>query len=344
MQNTFQWVSESDIGYDIRNKNVVLQAGQVYAGSPYTAPAKSGNLYMTMEFYDEQTGVLRNPGLSDQEFMKLIGNHCTYGSFWGWARVVNSATAQFNVNMGIEEYGYIPLGDFSTAGIEKWVEGEMDTRIVRNSVDKQVILEGYANVKMADFLYVWFGGDGNSHARMAARDAVVVRNEDGTINAEESYIVYLDQTSTWTVMEVDGATIPVQGGVDKQITFARLYSAGYLPFTFAEFLDTDPVEKSTVSSGLEGLTSLTAEQLAAVTVKSNYAISHVTCSVTDAQGREIYRQNAFAPRILTMEMEITDVVDIQALQALADKGNTLTVQCRIGTGENYTLFQGKLVK
>lgn len=340
MQNTFQWVSESDIGYNIRGKNVLLQAGQVYAGSPYTASAKSGNLYMTMEFYDQKTGVLRNPGMTDQNFMKLVGNHCTYGSFWGWARVVNSMTTQWNTEMGLEDFGFIPLGHFSTAGIKEWVEGELDTRMVRDSVDKQVILEGYAKVKMADALYVWFGGGGNSHMRMAAQDAVVVRNDDGTINAEESYIVYLDQTSGWSTLEVGGVTIPVQGGVDKKITFAKLYSAGYLPFTFGEFIGTDPVEKSEVTSTLDGLTAVTAEQLTAATVSANYAISHVTVSVTDGNGEEVYRGNAFAPRINTMEMTMADAVDAEKLTALA--GKQITVTCRIGTGEMYTLLHGTL--
>ena len=340
MQNTFQWVSETDIRYDIRGKDAHLKAGTVYAGSPYTDTAKSGNLYMTMEFYDQETGILTNPGLTDENFMKLVGNHCTYGSYWGWARVINSMTTQWNVNMGIEEYGFIPLGDFSTAGIEKWVEGEMDTRKVRDSVEKEVILESYANVKMADFLYVWFGGGGNSHARMAAQDAVVVRNADGTINPTESYIIYLDQGSSWSDLDFNGITIPVQGGVDEKVTFAKLYSAGYLPFTFGEFIGTDPVEKSVVTSSLDGLTTVTPEQLAQATVNANYAISHVTLSVTDEAGNEVYRQSAFAPRINTLEMGIADAVNTEQLAALT--GKHLTVTCRIGTGEVYTLLDGTL--
>ncbi len=340
MQNTFQWVSESDIGYDIRNNNVLLHAGQVYAGSPYVARAKSGNLYMTMEFYDENTGVIRNPGMSDQEFMGLIGNHCTYGSFWGWARVINSMTTQWNIEMGLEDYGFIPLGEFSTAGIKEWSDGEIDTRKLRDAYDKQVILEGYANVKQADCLYVWFGGGGNSHIRMASRDAVVVRNPDGTIDAANSYIVYLDQTSGWSTLDIGGKTIPVQGGVDKQITFAKLYSAGYLPFTFAEFHGLDPVEEGQVTSSLEGLSAVTPRQLSEATLKANYAISHVTVSVTDEAGKELYRQNAFSPRINTLEMSISDAVDVQALEALASRHCTVT--CRIGNGGIFTLFDGTL--
>ena len=340
MQNTFQWVLETDIRYDIRGKDTLLTAGTVYGGSPYTDTAKSGNLYMTMEFYDQQTGILRNPGMTDQEFMKLVGNHCTYGAFWGWARVINSMTAQFNWNMGLEGYGFIPLGDFSTAGIEKWVENEIDTSDITKAAGKEAILEGYAKVQQADVLYVWHGGNGNSHIRMAAQDAVVVRNADGSINPSESYILYLDQTSTWKNMIQDGIAVPVQGGVDAKVTFAKLYSGGYLPFTFGEFIGTDPVEQSSVDSTLEGLETVTPAQLSEAVVSSNYAISHVTLSVTDKKGKEVYRNNAFSPRILTMEMGIADAVDTETLTGLT--GQHLTVTCRIGTGENVTLFSGTI--
>ena len=337
MQNTFQWVSESDIGYDIRGKHVLLQAGQVYAGSPYTATAKSGNLYMTMEFYDENTGILRNPGMSDQSFMKLVGNHCTYGSYWGWARVVNSMTTQWNAEMGLEKYGFIPLGDFSTAGIEKWVEDVIDTSDITKAAGKETMLEGYANLKMADVLYVWHGGGGNSHIRMASQDAVVVRNADGSINDKESYVLFLDQGSSWTDMEFDGIVIPVQGGVDAKVTFAKLYSAGYLPFTFGEFLGTDPVEKSVTTSSLDGLKTVTPAVLAEATVSCNYAISHVTVSVTHGE-EEVYRGNTFSPRVNTLEMGIADAVDQEKLAQL--RGQHITVTCRIGTGEIITLLDG----
>lgn len=338
MQLTFQWVSETDIHYNIRGKDTWLKAGTVYAGSPYTATAKSGNLYMTMEYYDQQTGILTNPGMMDQDFMKHIGNHCTYGSFWGWARVINSTSAQFNVNMGLESYGYIPLGDFSTAHIEKWEEGVMDTRMVAREAGKETIFEGYAQLQKADCVYVWFGGGGNSHIRMLSQDAVVVRNADGTINGEESYIIYLDQGSGWTDKTFDGNTIPVQGGVDEKVSFQRLYSAGYLPFTFAEFQGEDPIEETCITTSLDTLETVTTTQLADATVTANYSISHITLSVTDENGNEIYRQNAYAPRILTMEMGISDAVDTEKLAAL--QGQQLTVTCRLGNGDNVTVFSG----
>ena len=340
MQLTFQWVSESDIGYEIRKRHALIPAGRINGGSPYTANAKSGNLYMTMEFYDQQTGVLRNPGITDQQFIKLIGNHCTYGPFWAWARVINSVTAQWNPNMGLEKYGYIPLGDFSTTGVEEWDGLVESTMIIGNKIGQQAVYEGYAQAQLADCLYTWYEASAVSHMRMAAGNAVVVRNDDGTINGEESYILYMDQGGTWMERNVNGDTVIVQGGLDDKVTFAELFEGGYLAFTFGEFIGTEPVEEGIITSTLDALTTVNLEQLAQATVSSNYPISHVTVSVTDGQGKEVYRGNAFAPRINTMEMGISDGVDAEKLTALA--GQHLTVTCRIGNGVNAVLFDGIL--
>jgi hypothetical protein len=339
MQLTFQWVSESDMGYDVRGRHVLLPAGKVYAGSPYSARSKSGNLYMTMEFYDEKTGVLKKPlDMTDHDFIWLFGNHCTYGPFWGWQRVINSITTQWNVNMGLEKYGYLPLGDFSTEGIEKWEVGVNDTQMIKESLGKQTVYEGYAQLQLADSLYTWYG-DADSHMLMAAGEPVVVRNEDGTINGEESYILYMDQGGTWRLRNVGGDMVTVQGGLDDKTTFAALYNGHYLPFTYKEFHGLDPVEPGEVTSSLDGLTAVTPKQLTDATVKANYAISHVTVSVTDGS-REVYRQNAFSPRINTLEMGISDAVDTEKLAEL--KGKEITVTCRIGTGEVMVLLDGSI--
>ena len=336
MQLTFQWVSESDIGYDIRGRHLILPAGTVYAGSPYSDRAKSGNLYMTMEFYDQQTGVLTNPGMSDRDFVWLFGNHCTYGPFWGWARVINSMTTQWNVNMGLEMYGYIPLGDFTTEGIETWKVGVHTTKMIKEAAGEQAIYEGYAQTELADCLYTWYG-DAVSHMRMVSQKPVVVRNEDGTINGQESYLLYMDQGGTWRQRNVGGDVVRVQGGLDDKVTFAQLYEDHYLAFTFKEFHGLDPVEKSVTTSTLDGLKTVTPEALAEATVSCNYAISHVTVSVTHGE-EEVYRGNAFSPRVNTLEMGISDAVDEEKLAQL--RGQHITVTCRIGTGEIITLLDG----
>ena len=328
MQLTFQWIAETDIAYDIRGRLCQLPAGVVYGGSPYSARSFSGNLYMTMEFYNQETGILTNPGLTDQEFTRLIGNHCTYGPYWGWARVINSISAQFNEGMGLEKNGYIPLGDFTTGDLDTWT-GDLDTGVLCRQMGD--CLYTFTNYNMEEYKF-------SSHMRMVSYDPVVVRNEDGTINGEESYLLYMDQGGTWQDRDINGDIVRVEGGLDDKVTFKQLFEDNYLAFTFKEFLGLDPVEESVTASTLDELVTVTPAQLLEATVTSNYPISHITCSVTDETGAEVYRGNAFAPRIITYEMSLADAVDTEKLSKLS--GQRLAVTCRISTGEIITLFDG----
>ena len=337
-QLTFQWVLEEDTVYSSTYRHVSLKAGTVYMGNPYTHGATRGNLYTAMEYYDPDTGVLRNPGYTGQVFSRLIGNHCISGSFWGWARVINSTTSFMGDETGLEAYGYLPLGDYSTAGVTQWVEGTGDTASLIRAAGKQTILEGYALLQMADGLFLYKANPHGCHILMASQDAVVVRKTDGSIDPDKSYITILDQGSGWDKLEIGGTTAYIQGGVDKVWTFTKLYNDGYVPITFGEFIGTNPVEKSVTSSSLSGLTTVTPAQLAEMTVTSNYSISHVRYSVTDKTGSEIHRQIAFPYGLGSYEMDVATWVKPEDF--LPFSGERLTVTCRISTGETVTLFDG----
>ena len=66
----------------------------------------------------------------------------------------------------------------------------------------------------------------------------------------------------------------------------------------------------------------------------------MTVSVIDGESEEVYRGNAFSPRVNTLEMDISDAVDTEKLAAL--QGQHITVTCRIGNGQVVTLLDGTI--
>ena len=85
---------------------------------------------------------------------------------------------------------------------------------------EQVMFESYALIQPAD------GLNNQGHIRLASSTATVVRNEDGTINGEKSWMLYCDQgcyTSGYGRKHAqktpDGDHYFVQGGIDVKVTF-----------------------------------------------------------------------------------------------------------------------------
>lgn len=356
LQTSFQWTPNKNFSYIIRSGNSQrkFQPGKLYGGIPYVTSSKGGgNLYLWMEHYDEKTGVLDLSKMSGQDLMDLLGNHCAHGAFWGWTRVINSAEirgtrtlSHKNGCLAVGPYQFDPtLEEYSTEDPEK------GTLKVCQTNGEQVMYQSYAKLLPADGINATHTG--NWHVRMISQAANVVYNDDGTINGEKSYVHCIEQAAKKNTYYTcpDGTKVQVMAGVDLKYSFASLFKSGYIPFTFAEFLGTDPVEPARVTLDMDQSTA-TAEMLQKATVSSNYPISHVTVRAVNGKGEVLYRYvKKFVPSdtggnaIICTSLSMEKAVIPATLNRFADKDDvTIQVLCRVSNGEEPMIWKGKLTK
>ena len=121
--------------------------------------------------------------------------------------------------------GILQLGDFE-------IDPEDKTTIAMvERTEPQVMFEAYALMQEGDAILYCFGPTG--HARMICENHVV-RNADGTINPEESYIITIEQTSSFDKMRTDRHTTWY---VDHKYTYDMVLKSKYIPITVPLFVE-----------------------------------------------------------------------------------------------------------
>ena len=84
-------------------------------------------------------------------------------------------------------------------------------------------------------------------------------------------------------MEHDGYTVHHSGRIRHTFTFKELMEKNYIPVTTAEFLGEKPYDMPTVT--VEGSEAATAQNLAELTIVSNYPIAVININGADAKGK-----------------------------------------------------------
>jgi hypothetical protein len=324
-------------------KSNAFDVGKVYAGCPYIAPGTYGNIYVVMDYYDSETGILDNSGMTAQEFAERVGNHCSSSPAWAWSRVINSVEG-FDNSVMTPHYGYIIVGDY-VCNRATWIDNATMTVCEENG--KEVMYEAYAQAKPADLLVNHKGEDALTHVRMIAGEPVVVRNPDGTIDPKESHLITLHQHSAASEQTVDGYQVTAQGGIDEPISFEALYNAGYLIFTFSEFVGEDPIEPATVTVNFAAKDTISRHDLQNSMVTSNYYLSHLIVTLTDDAGNQVYRNSFYPqhkidsrPRIYTAKL----LDDPQLSEFVEEGGLNIQIDARVSTGQLMTVYSGTLAE
>ncbi len=333
---SFAWTPSEDYTYTVRNKksDVTLKRGTVYGGLPYVTGAR-GNIYRLMEFYDEETGVvdIKKAGADPLKF----GNQCSFGAFWAWARVINSATFNGTSQM-VSKNGFIPVGTYSyDLSLEEF--GTPNTQEICAKNGEQVMYSSYAALKPADGLVYSLNA---GHVIMCSSNPVVVKNTDGSIDGEKSYFTYIHQSTAWTASkQSDGSAFRAQTIPHSKKTFAETFKENYLPFTFAELTGEDPVECSETSFSHTKDTMTVAELQKAV-IQSNYAISHATFTITNENNSVVLTKTVLCDKVDQKSFTFASGYLPADLKNHAKKNRAITVTCRISTGEELTVYEGIL--
>ena len=166
------------------------------------------------------------------------------------------------------------------------------------------------------------------------------------IDGEKSYLYIIDQHQAWVEgTNADGDTFLYKNYVDRKMTFNQLFKDSYLPFTFAEFLGTNPIEETECTFSHTGDT-ITVKELFATKVTANYGISDIYAVVKDASGKEVYRhairaKNGNSDALLLVRN--ADNIDTWGTLDISSGEFTVEVIAQLSTGERPTVYTGKLV-
>lgn len=336
---TALWIPDDTYEYYQGNS---IEGGTPFGGLPYVGYA-TGTVYRLMDYIDEETGVVNMKTAG--RLPVVFGNQCANGAYVGFARVINSAKYGITANMVLAN-GFLRLGDYTYADtLLKYDDAYRTTTIIEEN-GEDVMYEAYALLKAGDGL-VYYTSAG--HVIMCASDAVVVRTADGKIDPAQSFITITDQTgSIIPGTSPSGIAYNYEANVDQKTTFMQLLKGSYLPFTFAEWLGTDPIEETEVSFSHTGET-ITLDQLFSSKVTSNYNIFDSYAQIFDKKGNEVVK---IAIRTLNADVremkfvQFGDTFEIWGdLDALDPKKDyTVKVYTQLGTGERPVLWEGKLEK
>jgi len=349
---SFQWIPDRDMYVGTEEKGhgsyQTFTEGNLEGGIPYINTA-SGNLYRILQYYDSETGILDCEYLSKNP--KIFGTACSGTAGWAWYRVINSAEITWTHSMNVK-HGFIPVGPYKYDHNFDIVwksnpDGSRTTfyswKDVCKENGKQVMFESYGMTLPADCF------SSNGHVRMSTEKPVIVRNEDGTIDGEKSYVMLAEQGLYNTAEHhrrttSDGTEYLIRGNDGRAFTFAELYSDGYVPHTFKEFLGTDPVEDGAVSIGI---TDATISPLAinAATLTSNYPISDIFTVIRDAEGNEVgkYTKHTTNHFIKSLEMQGATLPASILSQYAVKGGHTIEIKVQISTGALLTAYSGQIV-
>ncbi len=342
-----QWVSDGNY-YLVQKENVErnFTEGKLYGGIPYVNIA-SGNLYRFMEYYDSKTGIFDSTGIRANP--SLFATACSGTAGWAWSRVINSAEISWTHSIN-KKHGFVPVGpyvyDFDMDRIWDYDEnGEKiyyyDTKKICKNNASQVMYESYALTHIAD-CYSRTG-----HVAMAVSEPVVVRNEDGTINGKESYIMIAEQGQYTKAKHhirttSDGTEYRIRGNDGRPFTFLDLYKAGYLVHTFEEFLGSDPVEDGEAKIAHKKSTA-TIEDLTTGNLVANYPISDIFTTVRDSEGKIVFEHVERTIDHCTRALKAADCIPASKLEQYSNGDYTIEITSQLSTGALVPVYEGAII-
>jgi len=263
--------------YDWPDKQFQYVTGQTFNGMPY-ANAHTG-IFQWYKFYDPETGILDYPG-TGQQWGEDLGTVCADCILWAWSTVCNSydsITYTYHMTPG---NNFVGTGTYTLPdGITSFRAQTTDMICEFNGIEGMA--QAYAQLLPADALTSTSDG----HAVMIIRPSEVVYKEDGTIDVDNSYIFYQDQSggtsNHFNEVEENGEIHYYVGHTDTKFTFANAFKRGFIPITTQEFLGTK--EYTPADASYEG-GSNSVNDLFTATIYTNYPLCSAELLAEDTDG------------------------------------------------------------
>lgn len=303
------------------DKLVTLKAGRIYRGMPYTHGSGSGYSFLTYATGQDEKGVYTISGLDPESLSgntgnrawgrSRISNDCADAVFWAWAQVSSSITFDQTQYM-TEPYGCIKVGDYD-CNIIKFTGY---TKPICKDNGEQRMYTAYSQLQKGDAMVLYTDGSGG-HAVMIVD--VHVEQADGIIDGSKSYVTILEQISSNLHDENKyfdeqlGQEVYLSCGVDTQWTFESIFKKGYLPITCKELVDPSPRPEEQLTDSVK---TPTFENILGGTLESNYRISSVTATVTDARGNTVQQATCFGRQSEMYSFSVSRITNMQEQQVL----------------------------
>lgn len=294
---TIEWRPERDIPHTCNCSllvcNGVYSNTYTQVGLPYNH--KAGSL-ARMKYCLNEDGTVKDwvykmaeEGTFDT-FDMYMGNDCSTCVQQAWLTVSNTiefkrSSYQTPAAADYRNTGMLPVGNWNwDLGLDVTSAG-LVTKNYTEANGPEVMYEAYALLRMGDGVGYYYE---NGHSRMVATDAVVVRDENGKIEPQYSYITCHEQGK----QVIDDVKMTYSMcAVDQKYTFDNLYNGYYLPVTIEEFVTGQFDEPTCTLEG--GLEEDNRFALTTGTVKANYSLDYVTMVITDEQGNEVFNHVMF---------------------------------------------------
>ncbi len=311
------WVSSQRIDYSFNNPALIYEPGTTYVGMIYNN-RKTGFEDFS-EALDEK-GVYR---LEDIGWDTAPGNSCATSIKHAWQLISPDVEYLYSINMmpSYPETKVLPVGNID------WTQydGHNTTLSIRDRTDKKEILEAYALAQPADGFMRYL--DTGGHALMVTLPPVVVRDTQGNIDPENSFVFLTDQNNRIH----DRREYPSSWQVDHEVSFEKAYTDGWLPVTVKELCQGNApepvfqVEKQPTGASLGGGHGLTA------VVKCNYCIMTLSARLQEATAEgKLLRMAQAHP--YTREVSLEAWTEKLQLDALPGGQYHLSVSAQVGLG------------
>lgn len=328
----------------------IYMPGYTYIGMPYKHG--SGSLDSFNYCLDENNfmkdWVYEMP--SRNGYDAYIGSMCSSASQMAWWSVSNSVDHMVCLYMlpPYPEYGVIPVGQYWWQG-KVTLNGRADTVAYIDNCTAPEYFEDLADTRPGDC--VVNGLEAGDHVRMVVAEPVVVRNQEGIIDGEKSYLTTTEQRGSYTLDEENRTWSSWRLGY--KYSFNVLRGDWYLPVTMEELLtgEMEPAECTMLDPG-EGKLALTTG-----TVKANYYLESVTMKITDSQGNVVLDHILFPKTsrfdsgnarvnnlsyIDSFNMANFSVV-LQNVQFNGGETYSYSISAKLATGDTFDLSSGSFV-
>jgi len=283
-------------------------------------------------------------------FDAYIGNDCSTAvvqALWTVSNSVDFLRVRYELPQFYDIGGCIAVGcynwDFSYNSESDYTEKFWEYNT------EQEMFEAYACVRKGDLFANMVEAGG--HTRMAAEDAVVVRDQDGKINSTYSYVLIHEQGAGWTDEETKTTSTCKANGKD---TFGKLAGKFYIPVTCEELLtgEMEPVE-CTISQDADGKAGLTTGY-----IKANYYLDAVTLKITDSQGNVVFNHKMYTTAARRAETGDNDQImrnyrddydmayfatPLQKLQLEKGETYSYSITARLGTYDEIVVKEDSFV-
>lgn len=289
-------LTDEDLASYMGNNQIVIKAGRLYRGIPYSYAGNSALNFMDYAGEPDEKGIHTVSGLHWRALNggsatgARVGNDCSSAVQLAWNSIGGSMVLATTDNM-VRDRGYLPVGSYTSDPSKNVM-----TQKVCETNGINTMCEAYAQLQKADA--VVNREDGFGHTMMVV-SVNVVRKDDGSIDPMRSKATFLHQTSTYikeqryVYDETLGEPVYTTFGIDTEKSFLQLFGDGYLPVTCKELIDPAPVQEPYVK---DSLTEHSFDNILKGQFRSNRIISRVTITVTDEKGEVVMQASCYNRR------------------------------------------------